>query len=156
MLSLISSTLFQKNIQIFVYDLSQAMNSLIKLFNLLDYSQRKKLLFLQFLVFFMSCMEVISVLAIGPFMALLGNMESIYAPGIINSTFTYLGFASDREFIIFCGSMVLLIMITSACFSLFTTKVLYQFGSSIGGSISNRLFKHFLVRGLPWGGLRLT
>ena len=61
------------------------MSSLLKLFNLLDYSQRRKLLFLQFLVFFMSCMEVISVLAIGPFMALLGNMESIYAPGIINS-----------------------------------------------------------------------
>jgi len=124
------------------------MNSLIKLFNLLDYSQRRKLLFLQFLVFFMSCMEVISVLVIGPFMALLGNTESIYAPGIINSTFAYLGFASDREFIIFCGFMVLLIMITSACFSLYTTKVLYQFGSSIGGSISNRLFKHFLVQ--PW------
>ena len=124
------------------------MNPLIKLFNLLDPSQRKKILFLQIMVFFMSCLEVLSVIAIGPFMALLGNMDSIQAPGIINTIYNYLGFTSNREFIIFFGAAVLSVMLLSACFSLYTIKVLYQFGSSIGGSISNRLFKHFLFQ--PW------
>ena len=96
----------------------------------------------------MSCLEVLSVLAIGPFMALLGNINSIQTPGILNATFIYFGFSSNREFIIFFGALVLTIMVFSACFSLYTIKVLYQFGSSIGGSISNRLFKHFLFQ--PW------
>ncbi len=81
-------------------------------------------------------------------MALLGNMNSIQTPGILNATFIYFGFSSNREFIIFFGALVLTIMVFSACFSLYTIKVLYQFGSSIGGSISNRLFKHFLFQ--PW------
>ena len=81
-------------------------------------------------------------------MALLGNMNSIQTPGILNATFIYFGFSSNREFIIFFGALVLTIMVFSACFSLYTIKVLYHFGSSIGGSISNRLFKHFLFQ--PW------
>lgn len=139
---------FPKNTLIFAYDERYAVSSLIKLFNLLDSAQRKKLLFLQILVFFMSCLEVLSVIAIGPFMALLGNLDSIQAPGIINTIYEYFGFVSNREFIIFFGASVLSIMLLSACFSLYTIKVLYQFGSSIGGSVSNRLFKHFLFQ--PW------
>ena len=96
----------------------------------------------------MSCLEVISVIAIGPFMALLGNMDMIQEPGMINEIYNYLGFTSNREFIIFFGASVLSIMLFSACFSLYTIKVLYYFGSTIGGSISNRLFKHFLFQ--PW------
>ena len=134
---------FPKNTLIFAYDERYAVSSLIKLFNLLDSAQRKKLLFLQILVFFMSCLEVLSVIAIGPFMALLGNLDSIQAPGIINTIYEYFGFVSNREFIIFFGASVLSIMLLSACFSLYTIKVLYQFGSSIGGSVSNRLFNIF-------------
>jgi ABC-type multidrug transport system fused ATPase/permease subunit len=96
----------------------------------------------------MSCIEVVSVIAIGPFMALLGDMDSIQAPGIFNEIYNYLGFTSNREFIIFVGALVLSIMLFSACFSLYTIKVLFQFGSSIGGAISNRLFKHYLFQ--PW------
>lgn len=94
----------------------------------------------------MGCLEVGSVMLIGPFMALLGDLESIDQTGFLNQIYSYVGFQSTDEFIIIFGAMVLFIMVFSAAFSLYTTNVLYKFGGRIGGGLSIRVFKHFLYQ----------
>ena len=63
--------------------------SLKELFNLLEEDQRKKLYLLQLLVIFMSLLEVASVMAFGPFMALVGNLEQLEKEGFM-ADFCYL------------------------------------------------------------------
>ena len=116
-------------------------SQLKELFKLLNKAQRNKLIRLQFLVILMSILEVISVLAIGPFMSLIGDqsqlsdLESVYG-----QAFAFSGFSSVNHFIILSGALSLTILIISALVSTFTIWRLYMYGSRVGADLSNRLF----------------
>ncbi len=124
-------------------------SQLKELFKLLNKAQRNKLIRLQFLVILMSILEVISVLAIGPFMSLIGdqsqlsNLESVYG-----QAFALSGFSSVNHFIILSGALSLTILIISALVSTFTIWRLYMYGSRVGADLSNRLFTLYLHK--PW------
>ena len=57
--------------------------NLKKLFSLLSPSQRRNLFLLQFLVIFMAFAEIASVFSIGPFIALIGNLDQLNGDGLI-------------------------------------------------------------------------
>lgn len=116
-----------------------------ELFKLLNKAQRRKLMRLQFLVILMSILEVISVLAIGPFMSLIGDqsqlsdLESVYGQAFVLS-----GLNSVNYFIILSGALSLSVLIVSALVSTFTIWRLYMYGSKVGADLSNRLFTLYL------------
>lgn len=120
-----------------------------ELFKLLNKAQRRKLIRLQFLVILMSILEVISVLAIGPFMSLIGDQSQLSdLDSVYGQAFAYSGFSSVNYFIILSGALSLTILIISALVSTFTIWRLYMYGSRVGADLSNRLFTLYLHK--PW------
>ena len=118
--------------------------SLKELFNLLSEDQRKKLYLLQLLVIFMSLLEVASVMAFGPFMALVGNLEQLEEEGFMTDLFTASGLENSVEFLIAMAFVVLGLLILSAAVSMYTLWVLSVYGEKVGASLSSRLYQYYL------------
>lgn len=123
------------------------MLTLLKeLYSLLDSDQRKKLVVLQVLVILMAILEVIGVASIGPFMALVGDIDLINKNAIIFSVYSSLGFKNSTNFLIFSASIVLVILFIATIFSIFTLFRLQIYGNRVGAQISNRLFRHYMTQ----------
>jgi len=118
--------------------------SLKELFNLLEEDQRKKLYLLQLLVIFMSLLEVASVMAFGPFMALVGNLEQLEKEGFMADLFTASGLENSVDFLIVMAFIVLGLLIISAAVSMYTLWVLSVYGEKVGASLSSRLYQYYL------------
>jgi HlyD family secretion protein len=122
---------------------------LLELYKLLNNVQRAKLLRLQFLVVLMSICEVISVLAIGPFMSLVADTGQLNnSSSLLGQIFNATGIQSANQFIILAGSAALGLLILSAIISSFTIWRLYMYGSRVGADLANRLFALYLHK--PW------
>ena len=118
------------------------------LFLLLRPEQRKKLFGLQALVILMSIAEIASVFAIGPFMALIGNLDQLTGSGLIAEIYTYTGFKEERHFLFLVGGLVILILFFSSIISTFTLWTLAMYGAKIGADLGNRLFSYYINQ--PW------
>ncbi len=125
------------------------MISILKnLLSLLSKQQRHGLFGIQVLVIFMAIFEVISLLSILPFMALVGNSNLLLEPGILNDIFKYSGITEQGDFLIFLALGVLLIILSSSMFSIYTTWKYTMFGNQLGADIGNRLYKFYMKQ--PW------
>ena len=120
------------------------ISSLKELFKLLSPGQRKRLYLLQLLVIFMSLLEVASVMAFGPFMALVGNLEQLDKEGLMTDLFTASGLEDSVDFLIAMAFVVLGLLIISAAVSMYTLWVLSVYGEKVGASLSSRLYQHYL------------
>ena len=69
-----------------------------ELFMLLTKRQRNQILLLQLLVIIMSFVEVVSVLAVGPFMTVVGDVSVLQGQGILAQLFKMSGFDSPSTF----------------------------------------------------------
>lgn len=119
-----------------------------ELYSLLTDEQRKKLRRLQFLVVLMAFAELGSVLAIGPFMALVGDMRQLQGEGIFGDIFRLSGLESPRAFLLWAGIGVLTALGTAALISIFTIWRLSMYGARVGAELSNRLYRHYMYQ--PW------
>lgn len=114
------------------------------LFKLLTSEQRKRLIRLQFLVVLMAFAEVAGVAAIGPFMALVGDISLLQGDGKLAQLYTLSGFESPRDFLFWLGIAVLLALSGAAAVSMFTTWRLSLYAAQVGAEISTRLYKHYM------------
>lgn len=114
------------------------------LFSLLNPSQRKNLFLLQFLVIFMAFAEIASVFSIGPFMALIGNLDQLNGDGLIAEVYKFSGITNQNNFIFAFGVLVILILILSALISTFTLWKLSMYGAKVGADLGNRLFSYYM------------
>tara|TARA_B110000003_G_C16643234_1_gene530993 strand:+ start:414 stop:2219 length:1806 start_codon:yes stop_codon:yes gene_type:complete len=119
-----------------------------KIYKLLSPDQRKKLVFLQILVIFMSFTEVIGVLAIGPFMSLVGDIDQIHSNNLISQIYSYTGFNSETDFIIFAAFMVIAVLTFAAVVNIFTIWKISMYAAHVGATLSNRLFVFYVQQ--PW------
>lgn len=125
------------------------MWKLIKqLLSLLSPEQRKRFYRLQVLVLLMAFAEILGVVSIGPFMALVGNEGLLYEDNKIRDIYRLSGFAESHDFIFFTGVLVLIILTLSAAISIFTTWRLSLFSTKIGSEIGDRLYKYYMYQ--PW------
>ncbi|MEH6592460.1 MAG: ATP-binding cassette domain-containing protein [Halioglobus sp.] len=122
--------------------------SLKELYSLLTAEQRKKLAQLQVLVILMSIAEVASVFAIGPFMALVGNIDQLSGDGIIAQIYDWTGLTNTTHFLILVGIFALLALTVSALLSTLTIWRLSMYGSRVGAELSNRLYMYYMHQ--PW------
>ena len=109
-------------------------------------SQRKRFYILQIFVVISAIFEVISVLSIGPFMALVGNMELIYKNEVINYVYTVSGFQTPEHFLILSGSLVLLCMFFAALTSIVTIWRLSIFAAYVGAEYGERLYIFYMKK----------
>src|SRR3990167_7812218 len=97
------------------------MIKLIKnLLKVMTEKQKKKLIILQILVVTSAIFELFGVLAIGPFMALVGNIDLIENHKLINSIYLYSGMGSPVDFLAATGFLVLGVMLLAAITSIVT------------------------------------
>lgn len=118
------------------------------LFKLLTAEQRKRLIRLQFLVVLMAFAEVAGVAAIGPFMALVGDISLLQGDGKLAQLYTLSGFENPRNFLFWLGVAVLVALSGAAAISMFTIWRLSLYAAQVGAEVSTRLYKHYMQQ--PW------
>ncbi|MEH6707422.1 MAG: ABC transporter ATP-binding protein [Alloalcanivorax venustensis] len=124
------------------------LKQLKELYSLLTDEQRKKLVRLQFLVVLMAFAELGGVLAIGPFMALVGDLSQLQGNGIVGGLYRLSGLEDPRAFLFWAGIGVLVALTVAACISMFTIWCLSIYGARVGAELSSRLYKHYMYQ--PW------
>ncbi len=121
------------------------MIKLVKqLLGVMNAEQRKKLYLLQVMVVFSAIFEVISVLSIGPFMAIVGNIELIQSNNFIRQAYVFSGATSDIEFLFLVGIFVLVFMLLAAFLSIITIWKLSMYAASVGAEFGDRLYEHYI------------
>lgn len=124
------------------------IKNLIELYSLLTKIQRRKLIKLQILVVLMSLSEVISVLAIGSFMAIVGDMNILQGESRLSDIYQISGFINPEEFLFWFGIIVFVILLIAAIISMFTIWRLSMYGVRVGAELGSRLFNYYMYR--PW------
>jgi HlyD family secretion protein len=124
------------------------LTQLKELYSLLADEQRKKLLRLQGLVVLMAFAELGSVLSIGPFMALVGDMSQLQGDGVVAEVYRLSGLQDPRTFLFWIGVGVLVALTLAATISMFTIWRLSMYGARVGAELSSRLYKHYMHQ--PW------
>ncbi len=122
--------------------------SLKELFYLLNIEQRTNLYLLQILIIIMSFLEVVSVLAIGPFVTYIGNPDILNTNKFFIYFYDLFNFRNENNFLIFISLCVLLVMVISAIVSMLTIWCLSMYGAKVGADLSNRLYKFYIYQ--PW------
>ncbi|MEP4704902.1 MAG: ABC transporter transmembrane domain-containing protein, partial [Hyphomicrobiales bacterium] len=120
------------------------LKQLKDLYWLLTKKQRRKLIRLQILVVLMSFAEIAGVVAIGPFMALVGDMDQLKEGGFMAKIFEASTISDPRNFLLWLGVGVLLVLAASALISMFTIWRLSMYGARVGAELSARLFNHYM------------
>ncbi|MCG3727041.1 ABC transporter ATP-binding protein [Vibrio cincinnatiensis] len=119
-------------------------NRLKTLFSLLTISQRKQLIKLQLLVVLMAFAELTSVVAIGPFMALVGDISQLQGDGKFAQLYQFSGLANPTDFIFWAGIFVLVALVFAAIFSMYTIWRLSLYGQQVGAELSARLYRYYM------------
>ncbi len=120
------------------------LRRLYKLFRLLNTQQQARLIKLQGLVIVTALAEVISVAAIGPFMALVGNINYLEKNNYLQKIYIVSGVQNSSEFLFYMGLLVFLILLVSSLLSILTTWKMLLYAQSIGARISARLFGYYM------------
>jgi HlyD family secretion protein len=122
-----------------------SMLSIIKqIFNLLSPEQKKRFYILQIMVILMAITEIIGVISIIPFMTLIGDMNQLQNNTLIHQLYSMSKITSESTFVFWLGVIVLLILLTSSIFSMFTMWKLSMFGHEIGAELSSKLYIYYL------------
>jgi len=121
------------------------MHRLIKeLFSLLTPEQRKRFYGLQVLVVFMAFGEIVGVVSIAPFMALVGDMSLLQRDNLIAEFYQVSGVKTPEQFAFWLGVCVLALLTASASISMFTIWRLSLFASKTGTEIADRLYQYYM------------
>ncbi|MBA2778681.1 ABC transporter ATP-binding protein [Billgrantia kenyensis] len=120
------------------------LTSLLELYRLLTHEQRRKLLKLQILVVVMALLEILGVMSIGPFMAMVGDISLLEGEGVMAGIYQWSGMATPEAFLFWAGVVVLVCLITAALVSMYTVWRLCLFGSLIGAELSSRLYRYYV------------
>ncbi|MCE8035048.1 MAG: ABC transporter ATP-binding protein/permease [Halomonas sp.] len=124
------------------------VTQLRELYSLLSPGQRRRLLRLQGLIIVMAFAEIASVIAIGPFMAVVGDMSRLQGEGWLAQAYRLSGFDSPERFLSLLGVSVLAVLLVAAMFSMYTTWRLSLYGAQVGAELSSRLYRYYLHQ--PW------
>jgi HlyD family secretion protein len=92
----------------------------------------------------MSIAEVVSVLSIGPFMALVGDINQLQGQGFLAEWYKELNFNNTTDFLLLIASCVLGVLVIATCISIFTVWRLSMYAAEIGADLSTRLYRYYM------------
>ena len=124
------------------------LKDLKDLFFLLTSKQKKKLYLLQVLVILMSFTELISLISIGPFMAVVGDTAILDKPGVLYSLKEISDIQEVDSFLIFLALLIVFIIFISSVLSMYTIWKLSMFAAEVGAELSSRLYSFYIYK--PW------
>lgn len=112
---------------------------------ILDYKQKKRLIFLLVLIVFMSLFEVLTIVSIYPFVSSL-NSENNFTD--IESVKIYLDFFNihSENYLLVLGSIFVTCFFVSSLLSIVTIYKLVMISQNIGAELDNKLFKFYLYQ----------
>lgn len=115
-----------------------------ELFSLLTEKQRKRFYRLQVLVIVMSFFELVGIASIGPFMAIVGDIDLIETNSVLNKVYQISGVEDSYNFLFFTGLMVLVTLTFATVVSMLTIWRLSLFSVQTGTEIADRLYNHYM------------
>jgi HlyD family secretion protein len=124
------------------------LKDLKDLFFLLTSKQKKKLYLLQVLVILMSFTELVSLISIGPFMAIVGDTTILDRPGILSSLKEIAGIQEVDSFLIFLALLIVFVLFISSTLSMYTIWRLSMYAAEVGAELSSRLYNFYIYK--PW------
>ncbi len=120
------------------------LNTLKELFQLLTPVQRRKFYVLQILVVLMAIMELVGIASIGPFMALVADINLIETNSLYKQLYLTSGISNPTDFLFLAGLAVLLMLGLASVISILTTWRLSLYSMQVGTEIADRLYQHYL------------
>ena len=124
-----------------------------KILFLLNPRERKQATLLLFMIIIMALLEMIGVVSILPFMAVLTNPDLIETNHMLNSMFQFsniLGVENNQQFLFALGVLVFALLITSLTFKALTTYAQVWFVQMRQYSVSKRLIEGYLNQPYSW------
>ena len=107
--------------------------------------KKKSLLFLLGLFLLTSLLEVVGIGMVGPFIALATNPKIIHQKGWLSTIYSQLHPASESQFLILAGLVVVVVFYIKAFFSFISQKYVFEFGFSQQAELSSRLMQAYLA-----------
>ena len=129
------------------------MKIIKKLLYLLTSHERKRGGLLLVMILLMALLDMIGVISILPFIAVLLNPEIIETNSILNYMFKIsatLGIDSKQQFLFCLGSIFLILLVFSLAFKALTTYVQFRFTEMRAFSIGKRLVEGYLYQPYSW------
>lgn len=120
---------------------------LIKILDILTFHEKKRGLLVLILVGGMAIFEVVGIVSIMPFLAVLGNVEMISNNLILSAAYEksrLIGVASTSDFLMMLGSLSFGIIVFSSLYKILTLYVLNRYIEMRRYSISSRLMQSYL------------
>ena len=117
---------------------------IIEFFSLLTPSQRKKFYVLQTLVVIMAFAEIVGIASIIPLMAIAGDPSILERENLLAMLYLKSNIGDPYDFIVYLGIIILAVLITTSCFSMFITWRLAMYATQIGVEIGDRLYSYYL------------
>src|SRR5699024_11447829 len=94
----------------------------------------------------MAFLELVGIASMGPFMALVADMDLIHTNAILQQVYLFTGLDEPMDFLFFVGVGVLVMLAIASAVSIITTWRLSMFSFSVGVQIADRLYRHCLSR----------
>jgi ATP-binding cassette, subfamily B, bacterial PglK len=104
----------------------------------------KTLMFMLLLFVFISCLEVIGIGLIGPFISLATNPSLITGNSLLNSIYLWLNLGSELHFLIVVGCSIIAIFFLKSFLSFKSQKAIFEFGFRQQGELSARLMHQYM------------
>ena len=120
---------------------------IVEFFSLLTPSQRKRFYVLQVMIVIMTFVEIVSIISIAPFMALVGDLSILERDNLLSMLYLKSNLGTF-EFIFYLGLIVLITLAIAAIVSMYITWRLSMFAPKIGAEISHRLYSYYLDKDL--------
>ena len=118
----------------------------MRIWRLLDRSQRRRLVALQMLSVLMALSTVGGIAAVVPFFAVLADPNSIESNAVLRALYQHLHFASQGSFVIALGGAFIAIVLLANAVNLFGTLAINRFALQLGDTFFVRLFEQYLRR----------
>ena len=116
----------------------------VEFFHLLTSSQKKRFYRLQVLVVIMAFTELIGIVSIAPFMALIGDISILEGDNWLATLYTKSNINNQYEFIFYLGLIVLVILTVATIVTIYISWLLAMFATKVGAEIADRLYSHYL------------
>ena len=126
----------------------KSLNLIKELYSILSLSQKRTIIYLQFLVLLMSLLEVMSILSVGPFIAAISDNSILDGDNFVGKIYLYTGIENKIMFLRILGIFVFILLLSSTFISTLTIWKLSVKSITFGTDLSIRLFEHYMRQ--PW------
>ena len=117
-----------------------------KIRDLLDARERRNALILFVMMLFMGLFEVVGVVSIMPFIAVLAKPDVVYTNSYLSATYQFFGFSNTNNFLLFLGGVLFVLVVGSLAFRALTKWATVRYVQMRNYSLSCRLLQGYLER----------